>query len=196
MKKINRKLLALVAVVAIVSCSLYLQLRGETTHITSYLANFLFAHNLHEVAPQRFYRSAQMARADLQEIIRKHQIKTVIDLRLDEDTPDENNLTESAASSQAGAVYHHIPLTSRSRNQHDQILHLLSLYRSAATPILVHCSDGTHRSGIAATLWQLEIEHKPLATSLEQISTKYGFFQWERNLKALWQGHPTLDQLL
>lgn len=173
------------------------QMLGETTAFTSFAANFLFEHNLHEVVPGRLFRSAEMSRGDLEEVIREHGIKTVIDLRLDEDFRDPaSQLTEGDVAALQGARYVHVPFSSRFANQEPQVLNLLKIFDTAQTPVLVHCSSGTHRSGLAAAIWLLDKEHASLDRAYDQISIRYGFFSVERRLKSFFQGQPTLDALL
>ncbi|MFN8389013.1 MAG: tyrosine-protein phosphatase [Bdellovibrionota bacterium] len=172
------------------------QMVSETTYYTSFAANFLFRNNLHEVVPSKLYRSAEMSREDLKDTISKYGIKTVVDLRLNADDADSTGTTEEQATAASGAKYVHIPLSSARADQGDKLLKLLDTFKSAETPVLVHCTSGTHRSGIASALWLLEQEHKPYDVAAEQFSARYGFFEVERKMKALMQGKPTLDILL
>ncbi len=173
-----------------------LQMIGESTYFTSYAANAIFRNNFHEVVPGRMYRSAQMSRSDLEEVIRANKIKSVIDLRLDEDSPDETGRSESEAAGAAGAAYRHIPFSSRRADQQESILRLLKAYSEMPPPFLVHCSSGTHRSGVAAAIWLLQNERGDTARAAEQLTMKYGFFQLERDLKAFFQNSPTLDHVI
>ena len=169
---------------------------GETTYFTSFASNFLFHNNLHVVAPGRFYRSAQMSREDIQSTIQRLGIRTVIDLRLNNDEPDASGRTQRETVERQGATYLHIPFSSARANQIDRLQNLVRAYESSPRPILVHCSSGTHRSGVASAVWLLDRENAPIETALEQITLRYGFIQWERDLKALFQGEPTLDTVL
>lgn len=172
------------------------QMGTESTYFTSYTANAIFRNNFHAVVPGRLYRSAQMPRDELIDTIRKHGIKTVIDLRLNDDAPDETGFTEAAAARQAGAAYRHIPFSSSRMDQRRSLLALMATYREAKGPILVHCSSGTHRAGVASAIWLLEQAGKSPAEAAEQLTLKYGFFQLERDLKAYFQGRPTLDRAI
>jgi uncharacterized protein (TIGR01244 family) len=172
------------------------QMLTDTTYFTSFAANFIFAHNLHSVVPGRFYRSAQMSREALEKTIRTYGIKTVIDLRLDQDEPDAAGQTEAQAAESAGAEYRHVPLSSSRADQKGKLLQLLDIYRDAPQPMLVHCSSGTHRSGIASALWLLDREGEDYEQAAEQFSARYGFFTIERKFKAFVQGKPTLDAVL
>ena len=196
MTKFRKRVAYSIAVVAVPGLLLMTQMVGETTAVTSYIANTIFANNLHEVIPGRFFRSAEMSRSRLQETIKAHNIKTVIDMRLDSDAPDSTGLSEAEAARLAGASYLHLPFSSARADQLDQLSNLLAAFDSAKLPILVHCSSGTHRSGVAAALWLLEKERKSYEEAMVQLSPRYGFFQFERDLKSFFQGSPTLDKIL
>lgn len=192
-KKLKRAIYgsALVAAIALLP-----QLFTETTYFTSFAANFFFRSNLHEVVPGRFFRAAEMSREDLAETIKKYGIHTVVDLRLQPDAPDESGKSEQEVAGENGAKYHWIPFSSSKMNQQNKVRELLEVFDTAAPPVLVHCSSGTHRSGLASAIWLLDKEHAPIAKAEEQLSLKYGFFQFERDLKELVQGSPTLDDVL
>lgn len=172
------------------------QMGTESTHFTSYAANALFRNNFHEVVPGRLYRSARMPRDELTRTVRKHGIKSVIDLRLTADAPDDTGLTEAQAARRGGAVYRHIPFSSARVNQRESLLRLLAAFNELPRPVLVHCSSGTHRAGVASAIWLLDQESRSPEEAAEQLTMKYGFFQPERDLKAFVQGHPTLDRAI
>lgn len=185
------------ACVGLVALPFVPQIAGETTYFTSFAANFIFKNNLHEIVPGRFYRSGQMNPKDLTETIQEHQIKTVIDLRLAVDDSDaEQGISEKEVVENAGGHYEHIPFSSARADQKEQIEKLLDAFDQAQTPVLVHCSSGTHRSGIASAIWLLEKEGQPVEVAENQISSRYGFFKFERDIKAFFQGKPTLDAVL
>lgn len=194
---LSRTFLTSAAIVAFaLSFAIVPQLVSDTTAVTSYVANLVFRYNFHEVVPGRLYRSAEMPRDVLTAVVRENRIRTVIDLRLQEDFVDESGRTEADAARDGGARYVHIPLSSARADQLPRIKRLLDTFDTAETPLLVHCSSGTHRSGFATVLWLLEKEHAPLDAAESQISARYGFFALERAMKAIFQDAPTLDAVL
>lgn len=194
--KVRRLALAAGAVVLLTVLVVIPQLMTESTHVTSYLANLIFENNLHEVVPSRYYRSGQMTVDDLRTVIRTHGIKTVIDLRLGVEEPDRAGRLESDAAAAAGAAYYHLPLRSTRIPTREQIDELLALYDTVELPVLVHCSSGTHRTGVASALWMLTKEGGTLDESMHQLSVRYGFFRQERQLKSWFSGKPTIDNLI
>jgi len=171
------------------------QITSDTTYLTSAVANILFKNNFHEVVPGRLYRSAEMSRADLDQIIKEHGIKSVIDLRLKKDQKDHSGESEQEVVENNGGRYFHVPLKSDRAAQQQGLEALLRAYDQAELPILVHCSSGTHRSGVASAIWMLDKEHATLKEAQQQLTAKYGFFKFERALKSLYTGQPTLDTI-
>ena len=186
----------LISSVSILLMGLAPQLYGETTYFTTLVANYVFENNLHEVVQGRFYRSAEMGKDDLLRTIRANKIKTVIDLRLSEDAPDDSGRTEKTASEAEGAAYFHVPIASTLIAQYAQIEKLLRVYDTAETPILIHCTSGAHRSGVASAIWLLHKENATFDEANKQLSLKYGFLKLERDLRVLAQGKPSVDGIL
>ncbi len=172
------------------------QATSDSTYFTSFVANAVFRDNFHEVVPGRFFRSAQMTRDAMTRTVREHGIKSVIDLRLQDDEPDEKNVSEAEAVERGGAIYRHIPFSSARVDQRPSLLALITAYRELPLPILVHCSSGTHRTGVASAIWLLDREGRSPEEAAGQLTMKYGFFQPERDIKAFFQKHPTLDHAI
>ncbi|MCC6933274.1 MAG: tyrosine-protein phosphatase [Deltaproteobacteria bacterium] len=172
------------------------QLLDETTEGTSFLAQLVNKHNFTAVSQGRLYRSSEMSNSDLAELIKTQQIKSVIDLRFGRDEPDDNGISEQSTIKSSGAQYFHIPVLGSKIPPKQTILDLLAVYDSAPEPILIHCSSGTHRSGVASALWLIYKANSPPQEAAKQLSPRYGFFYAERWLKSKFQGYPTIDNLL
>lgn len=196
----KNRLFLLLAVFLVVPLSLLVilvpQIVGDTTVVTSYLANLLFRNNLHEVSAGRFYRSGEMSHKDLQQTIKELGIKTVIDLRWASDEPEADGLQEKDVVQGAGADYYHLRFKSSALPKTERVDRLLELYDSASEPILVHCSSGTHRTGMASAIWVNQRLGLGEEAMREQMSIKYGFFRWERQIKEFFQKQKTLDYLI
>jgi protein tyrosine phosphatase (PTP) superfamily phosphohydrolase (DUF442 family) len=159
------------------------------------VASYFLNDNLREVSPGRFYRSGKLEREKLRSLIKRLNIKTVVNLRLGKDSPDESGLLEKEVTEAAGAVYTHIPLNGREFPSPERIQMLLDVFDRGEEPFLVHCTSGTHRSGIASALWLHDKEKLPLQLALEQLTILYGFIKTERMLKNRF-GRPTADKFI
>ena len=171
------------------------QLFGETTSFTSSYANWIFGGNFHSVVQNKLYRSGQMSHEKLAETIKEYGIKTVIDLRYGEDDPVDG-VTEKDIVERDGGKYVHVPVLGSKLPDKATVLKLLDTYEQTEKPILVHCSSGTHRSGVASALYLLDMEKVKIETAKEQMDPKYGFFRLERALVSFFKDRPTIDNLL
>ena len=172
------------------------QLVTDSTVISSYVAHVMFENNFHAVVPGRVFRSGEMSNESLARLIDENKIATILDLRLSGARPEDTGLTEEDVAKAKGVVYRHIPLQSSRVPEPWRMNCLIEEIQKAQTPVLIHCSSGTHRTGVAAGIWLMLREGGTLNQALDQLNLRYGFLLWERKLKGWWEGKPTLDYLL
>ena len=173
------------------------QLWGETTYFTSFLHRLIKHYDLDVVSPGRFYRTSEMPNSQLADLIKAHRVKTVIDLRYGRPDPEPDGSIEDQVVVAAGAQYIHAPLLGSQMPTKQSVLNLLAMYDTASEPILVHCSSGSHRSGVASALWLIYKEQvSPAVAATQQLSPYFGYFRQERLLKSRLQGYPTIDNLI
>lgn len=172
------------------------QVLFESTWFTSSIAYILNKNNFHEIVPSKVYRSGELRNDKLIENIKKYNIKTIIDLRKGSDHNKRTELREENIAKNLGISYQWIPMVGSNTKQHKAIEKLISLSESIEEPILIHCSSGTHRSGVITAIWLMIKEEVSPEKAAEQLSPKFGFFLWERNFKSLIQGHKTLDWII
>lgn len=172
------------------------QLATESTSVTSVLANMAFENNLHEVAPRKFYRSSEMTVRKIENLVAKKQLRSVIDVRMDPHNLPVSYMGEETALSQIGVSYHHLPLKGSQEMTQEQLLELMKLIDEIEEPALVHCSSGTHRSGVVAAIYLMEKLGVPYEEAALQLSSRYGFISSERKLKSYFSGKPTIDNVI
>jgi len=172
----------------------YLVLSGSSS-ITSYATNLVLNHNLYEVVPNKFYRSGRMSHDELLQVIREFRIKTVIDLRLGALDKYENGYLEREVVESAGVRYSNVRLNERIPLK-VRLSGLLNAYDQAELPILVHCTSGTHRAGVATFIWLLDKEGWTIAEAKSQFSPNFGYYQIERDIRKLVTGTRTIDTLV
>ena len=133
--------------------------------------------NIHEVEPDKVYRSAQMSAADISIFIQEKRIKTVINLRGDNSGSDWYD-AEVNAVHQNGAQYINIKMSASHEPDAVLLASLLAALSTAQTPILIHCKDGADRTGLASSLYELTVMHKAPEIADTQLSFRYGHFPW------------------
>lgn len=171
------------------------QLATNSTWFTSSVA-YISSRNFREVVSGKLYRSGELSKSDLHNYISKYGIKTVIDLRRGGDKDQNNKFSEKNIVESLGATYEWVPLVGTNTHQIESLSKLIALSENTIGPVLIHCSSGTHRSGVAMAIWLMHAESINPTIAAEQLSAKYGFFYWERKLKSWFLGHQTLDGLI
>jgi uncharacterized protein (TIGR01244 family) len=185
-----------ILIIAAASIVLSLSTAFDTvSDLGNYAANAILRRNLHEVVPGELYRSAAMPSDEMSEVVKRLGIKTVIDVRRGGDRPDEFGHLESDVVEALGAKYVHVPLNGARLPPLERIELLLRHFDSVPRPVLIHCSSGTHRSGLASFIWLLTQVNLPPEVAIAQYSPIFGFLRWERNFKSWMQARPTIDKV-
>lgn len=170
--------------------------RAFVSDVALFARDTLLYDNFHALIPDRVYRSGQMSHPRLEETIKSLGIRTVIDLRAGDAKPQADGRVEGEVVESNGAAYIHVPLVTTRVPTKERILDLLKAFDGAEEPLLMHCSSGQHRTGMASALWLIYQEGKSTSEAWRQLSPRYGFFMLEYHYR-LWENeHPPLPQLL
>lgn len=126
--------------------------------------------NLDQIAPG-VWRSNQPSPGRLADWARRLGLKTVVNLR---GSPQEGfYLFEVEATEALGLTRIDLNFSARSAPYDYQLLELLDVLEGMQKPALIHCKSGADRTGLAAALYLLVVEGRPLAEALEQLSLRY-----------------------
>lgn len=104
------------------------------------------------VAKGRFYRAAEMGPALLESTVRRHGIRTVVDLR----SPGEGVEREHRLLEGLGVAHHHLPSDQTPRPA--VLERYLDILGTAEYPVLVHCCHGVGRARLFSTIYLVEHE--------------------------------------
>jgi len=125
--------------------------------------------NLDEIAPG-IWRSNQPSPARLARHAAEG-LRTVINLR--GASTESFWLFEDEACRAHGLTLHNLRLSATNAPSPDRLLELHHLLTTAARPLLFHCKSGADRTGLAAALYLLSVEKRPLAEAQRQLSLRY-----------------------
>ncbi len=133
--------------------------------------------NWAEVVPGELYRSNHPTPARLAHAVRRHGIKTLINLRGHRLCGSDALSREAAA--RLGIDHVDAALESRGAPHKDRILRLAPIYRSMRRPALIHCKSGADRAGLAAGLF-IMLNGGTTREALAQLSWRFGHLNRSR----------------
>ena len=165
-------------------------------NISSYLYSLIVDKNFHSVVDDKFYRSGKLSNEDLAERIQEHGIKSVINLRRGGDRRGSDGRTQAEVVGSLGGSYYEVRLNSKRPPNDGRLEKLVELFDTVEKPIMVYCTSGTHRSGVAAAVWLLLEEGTQTEAALDQLTSRFGFFKFERYMRYYFSSIPTLDMFI
>jgi uncharacterized protein (TIGR01244 family) len=125
--------------------------------------------NWREVAPG-MYRCNQPSPKHVAQIAARG-IKTIINLRGVNDSGHYH--LEREAADKLGIAMIDFPVKSRDTPQKDVILGLDAIFRRIEYPAVMHCKSGADRAGLAAVVYLVLKENRPVSEALDHLSLKY-----------------------
>ena len=128
------------------------------------------------VAEGKIYRSGQLSRHLVKQVLQRHQIQTVVDLTFD-NPQDANHTAEIAAITELGIERRLCPLDSDGTGDAHIYAQAVAAIAAAARqgkPVLVHCVAGAQRTGGVVALYRLLVEGRSSASVLDEMQ-KYKY---------------------
>ncbi len=133
----------------------------------------LLRNNVHEIVPGRVYRSAQLTGAQMEDMLRRHGIRTVVNLR--GLCPELDwYIDECRAVQQHGVCLADIGFCAGRLPPVHELRYLVEVLDHCEYPILVHCRQGVDRTGLTAALVLLLYTDTRLDDALRQLSLGHG----------------------
>lgn len=120
----------------------------------------------------RLYRSNHPLPWQIRAAVRRHGIRTIINLRGHRQDCGADALSRAEAA-RLGVTLIDAPFESRGAPHRDRIERLVALLPSLREPILIHCKSGADRTGLIAAVWLL-LQGRPPAEAMRQLSLRYG----------------------
>jgi hypothetical protein len=131
-------------------------------------------HNFGEVQPRRVYRSGQMPASSLAQVLRDHQIKTVLNLRGANPSRPWYQ-TELSTTLAARATHIDIAMSSCLWMSRTQLRAVVDTLDSAEYPLLIHCEWGSERTGLVSAFAELLRPGGSMEDARAQFSIRYLF---------------------
>lgn len=128
--------------------------------------DILLRPNFRVVIPGKVYRSAQLAPLELENYLRKHQIRTLLNLRGD---AGDATKREEAVAAKAGVRMITVELSSNTPPTRKTMRKLLDALETAEPPILLHCFYGNDRSGLASMFAAMALGRQNYGQAKQQL---------------------------
>ncbi|QQR49475.1 tyrosine-protein phosphatase [bacterium] len=142
------------------------------------------------------YRTRQLNPTRLEYYLKKYQIKTIINLR-GINAHKKWWQQEQVMADKLHVKFFNISMNACSMSSKKNLIKLLTLYKNAPQPILIHCKSGTDRTGEAAALWVLEQQKLSKKIALKHFSFfRHGYIAHRRPAKkfliTIWRNYKWL----
>lgn len=129
-------------------------------------------YNIHTVIPGKVYRSAELSKSELQRLIKKHKIKSIINLR--NSHPKERWYQEEIAVAQKNDIeLFDLALPAFHKPTREELITLTETLANAKRPILIHCRHGADRSGLASAIVLILRNNQSMDEISKQASWRY-----------------------
>lgn len=129
--------------------------------------------NFHEVLPGRVYRSAQLSRSALLRAIDTYHLRTIVNLRGPRPASAWYD-TEVAVATERGLVHEDIDFSPDALPTQPALARLVDVLLHAPEPLLLHCSSGSDRTGVASAVARIVKEGAALTAARAELAFAYG----------------------
>lgn len=131
---------------------------------------FRISKNFDVVDDGKLYRSAQLTTEELEEVVQKYHIKTVISLR---GSPSRTDYYEPEADTteRLKIKFVPIPMSDVYYPLESELKEVFSVFENPTDyPVLIHCRVGTDRTGMIAALYERVYMNKSVDEALEELT--------------------------
>lgn len=130
------------------------------------------------------FRSGQLNKYNLEYYVKKHDIKTIVNLRgksNKEYYTDEVNIAKKF-----NVDYINYKISNRKFLDFNKTSEIVDILKKSKKPLLIHCAGGADRTSLASALYQYAISKKSAKVAKKEFSILYGHAPFFReHVKAM-----------
>jgi hypothetical protein len=141
--------------------------------------NILLGSNFHVVIPNTIYRCSQPSAGQLEDLIERYQIRTVVNLR-GCCAPFPWYMGECRVSQHHGVSQEDICFSAGRLPPSNEVQRLVDIVERSECPLLFHCYHGSDRTGLASGIAKLLKTDSSLEEGRKQLSPLYGHLPYGR----------------
>jgi protein tyrosine phosphatase (PTP) superfamily phosphohydrolase (DUF442 family) len=129
------------------------------------------------VVPGRLYRCNHPTPGRLSRAVRRHGVRSLINLR--GPTGNGSDALSRERALRLGLDFRDVPMSSGRAPSRERVLELAAALRTAPAPALLHCKSGADRAGFAAAVFVL-MEGGTAAQAMRHLSLRFGHLRRSR----------------
>ena len=133
----------------------------------------LFGDNFRAVVPDRVYRSGQLSPEELEDRIRRHGLKSIVNLRGEKEDRDWYR-RELEVARRHGVDFRSLDLIPERLPSRPDLVALIDRLEGLSEPILIHCSAGADRTGFASVIARMAKGGASFEEARSELSLRYG----------------------
>lgn len=131
--------------------------------------------NFHPLSKQA-WRSNQPSPGFVRKLHRRFRVRTILNLRGANKTG--HYLLQKEACDHYGITLINFPISSRRLPSKEQVHGLVTIFKTAEYPLVLHCKSGADRAGLASVLYRLVVLDHPIEEAIKELHFLYGHFRW------------------
>ncbi len=90
------------------------------------------------------------------------------------------HLFEAEACEALGLRLRNVAFQARAAPRRRPLLHLLDIFDDLEKPALIHCKSGADRTGLAAAMWAIHVEGRPVAEAKRALGLRHLHVRWSK----------------
>lgn len=151
--------------------------------VSGYAGYQLATGNVHRLPDGRVYRSGRLNGRQIQHLARAHGVKSILNLCGPGRGSDYRAETNECRL--LGLEHVSVKLSARREWSEEQMDKVVQTLRDLPKPVLVHCTGGADRTGLACALYRMDIVGEPPVVALHELNLFYGhvpLFRWRYSI--------------
>ena len=101
--------------------------------------------------------------------LRNYHIRSILNLRR-KDLLENWYIDESKISEECNVIHYDVSLSAYTEPTMKETQILMSIFKAAPRPVLIHCQAGADRSGLVAAMWKVIVDKETNVEVSKQLS--------------------------
>lgn len=130
-----------------------------------------------EVISEDFVRTRQLNKKQLEQVIKRENIQTILNLR-GEHIGEQWFDDEKRIAEENDVQFYSLPFRANVFPSQEILLDLLDRLEEGSYPLLVHCQHGADRTGFASVIYRHNILKEPINKAKKELQMTHGHIKY------------------